>query len=244
MRAQINGAQRFSDPPCLSIFKRREGVRDRGCSSPTVQISAPGSTTVKSSSDPPRLSTFKRRGGGPGSHVQLSDGQNRSTQINGARVALPLLAIRCLTSVGPPPVISFFFCLSPAAMCHPLTSPQWSSWPSFLPPSTPFSPRVPIPFHVGFSPKVPHILPTYLGVLRHGPSSATPLFHHHHFSPPLPRAPRCRHTHHAPCPPHWPSCSSFKISCYSRWQSEKSSGSRNAELAGPLSIPRSSYRGS
>jgi hypothetical protein len=39
------------------------GVRNRGRISPTVQIGAPGSTTMKTILDPPCLSTFKQRGG-------------------------------------------------------------------------------------------------------------------------------------------------------------------------------------
>jgi hypothetical protein len=56
--------------------------------------------------------------------VHLSDGQDRSAQINDAR-AVPLLsAALCLTRVGPPPVLYSSFHLSPAAMCH---SPTFSS---------------------------------------------------------------------------------------------------------------------
>jgi hypothetical protein len=48
--------------------------------------------------------------------VQLPDGQDRSARINGARVAPFLSAASCLTSVGPPPVISFF--LPPFPCCR------------------------------------------------------------------------------------------------------------------------------
>jgi hypothetical protein len=39
------------------------GVRNRGRTSPTAQISAPGSTAIKVIPDPRCLSTFKQRGG-------------------------------------------------------------------------------------------------------------------------------------------------------------------------------------
>jgi hypothetical protein len=48
--------------------------------------------------------------------VQLPDGQDRSAQINGARVVpLPSAAL-CLTSVGPPPVVLFY--LPPFPCCR------------------------------------------------------------------------------------------------------------------------------
>jgi len=134
LRAQIDGAQQKLDPPCLPLFKRGGGgVRDRGRNSPTVQMSAPGSTAIKVRSDPPRLSTFKRRGGDPTSHMQLSDGQDRSAQINGARAAPLLSAALCLAKVGPPPVTSLtLYPLSLVAMCRLSVPPLWSAWPPFL----------------------------------------------------------------------------------------------------------------
>jgi hypothetical protein len=65
-RAQINGVQAIPDPLRLSTFKRRGGVQNPGCISPTATIIAPGSTAREAILDPPHLSTFKRRGGGSG----------------------------------------------------------------------------------------------------------------------------------------------------------------------------------
>jgi hypothetical protein len=48
--------------------------------------------------------------------VQLPDGQDRSAQINGARVVPLLSAALCLTSVGPPPIV--LFSLPPFPCCR------------------------------------------------------------------------------------------------------------------------------
>jgi hypothetical protein len=179
--------------------------------------------------------------------VQLPDGQDRSAQINGARVVPLLSTALCLTSVDPPPVV--LFSLPPFPCCR-VSSIHLSLVvlvALLSPPSTHFLPRVPLPFHIRFSPKGEFVLPSSPHQPRCPPPwfiPCLPLCHHPHSSPLLPRAPRYHHTYHSPCPPRWPSCPSLKISSYSRWQREKSSGSRSAELAGPLSIPRSSYGGS
>jgi hypothetical protein len=158
-----------------------------------------------------------------------SNGHDRSAQINDAR-AVPLLsAALCLTRVGPPPITLF---LLPPFPCSHVSSTHlslWSSQLSFLPPSTHFLPRVPRPFHICSSPKGEFIFPSSPHLLECFPPRFIPCFSLCHF------------TYQAPRPPRWPSCPSLKISSYSRWQREKSSESRSAELAGPLSIPRSSY---
>jgi hypothetical protein len=181
--------------------------------------------------------------------VQLPDGQDRSAQINGARVVPLLSAALCLTSVGPPPVI--LFSLPPFPCCRvssthlssvvlvALLSPTIHSFPAACP--APF----PHPFLTQRRVRSPVFSPsTWMSsAMVHplSPSLSSPSL----LATPSTRPPpRCHHTYHAPCPPRWPSCPSLKISSYSRWQREKSSGSRSAELAGPLSIPRSSYGGS
>jgi hypothetical protein len=172
--------------------------------------------------------------------MQLPDGHDRGAQINGARAVPPFSAALCLTSVGPPPVISSFlppfpYCrvssIHPSSLVrvalpsshHPLITCHASR--SF--PHQPLTRR-----RVRFS-----RLPPPLGVFRHGSSSVTPLTSRHSFHAP----PRRHHSYHTPYPPRWPPCPSLKLFSYSRWQREKSSVSRNAELAGPFSIPRSSY---
>ena len=56
--------------------------------------------------------------------MQLPDGHDSSAQINDARVAPLLSAALCLTSVGPPPVISFFL---PPFPCYHVSSTHLSS---------------------------------------------------------------------------------------------------------------------
>jgi hypothetical protein len=170
--------------------------------------------------------------------VQLPDGQDRSAQINGARAAPLLSAARCLTSVGPPPVISFFL---PPFPCCRVSSTYLSSLVrvlSFLSTIRSFPATRPVSFHISFSPEGESIFsrlhPVYLTVFRHESSPVTPLCHHSHFSPSL-------LPYTMSSPPRWPSCPSLKLFGCSRWQREKYSLSRDAELAGPLSIPRSSY---
>jgi hypothetical protein len=182
--------------------------------------------------------------------VQLPDGQDRSTQINDARVVPLLSAALYLASVGPPPVILFpllpfpccrvssihlssvvlvallfstihsFSAACPTPFPHPFLTQRQVRSPIFYP-STWMSSAMVHPLSPSLS--SPSLLTT--------PSTCPPPSQRHH-------------TYHSPCPPRWPSCSSLKISSYSRWQRGKSSGSRSAELAGPLSIPRSSYGGS
>jgi hypothetical protein len=170
--------------------------------------------------------------------VQLPDGHDRSAQINGARAAPLLSAALCLTSVGPPPVISLL--LPPFPCCrvssiHPLLSGRVAS-PSFHHPLIPathpvLSTSVSHPKASPFLPSSSH-LPDCLPF--HESSPVTPLCHHSHFSPSL-------LPYTTSSPPRWPSCPSLKLFSCSRWQREKYSLSRDAELAGPLSIPRSSY---
>jgi hypothetical protein len=202
-------------------------------------MSAPGSTAIKVRSDPPRLSTFKRRGGVLTSHVQLSDGQDRSTQINAQSCSPAPLSCPVFNPCGPSS--HHFTHPLPAIPCCHVTLICSSS----LVRVASLSVHHPLiachaspSFHISSRLKV---VPFLLNALLHGPSSVTPLCYHSHSSPLLSCAPQCHYTYHAPCPPRWPSCPSLKISSYSRWQREKSSESRSAELAGPLSIPRSSY---
>jgi hypothetical protein len=191
-------------------------------------MSAPGSTATETIPDPPCLSTFKTRGGS-GIMGAAFNGHDRSARINGVCTALPLLTALYLTRVGPPPATLSF--LPPYPSCHvsPTHLSSWSYWLPFPPPSTYFLPRVPHPFHIRLSPKGEFAFPSS----SHLPGCLPPSF--------ILCSPLCHHTYHDPCPSCWPSCSSLKISSYSRWQCEKSSESRNAELAGPLSIPRNSY---
>jgi hypothetical protein len=192
-RARINDARRIPDPPCLSTFKGG-GVRNRGRTSPTAQISVPGSTTMKTIPDPPCLSTFKRRGGGPESRTQLPDGHDRGAQINGARAASSFSAVLCLTSVGPSPLPSHLPFPPPiAAMCRRSSHSHSSTWPLFFASSSTYHPpRVLVP---------PRQLPTKSRPLS---SFCTPRHSHHALIV------RCHHSCHAPLPPNWPPCPSFK----------------------------------
>jgi hypothetical protein len=156
LRAQIYGQERIPEPPHLSTFKRRGGgVRNRGRTSPTATIRAPGSTTHIGFQEPPRLSTFKRRGGG-GSGIEGAPLRRlRSERPDQWRTGNPtLLSSLLLINVGPSPAVSppepplpcslsstslhsmallQSIVLLPAAMCPPLsTSPvHASSWHTF-----------------------------------------------------------------------------------------------------------------
>jgi hypothetical protein len=107
-RAQINGVHGISDPPLLSTFKRKGGVRNPGCTPSMVKIKAPGSTACEAIPDPPHLSTFKRRGGGSGIEG-ASLRRLRSQHLNQRRIGD--LASRCLSvfnHVAPPfPIVSY-----------------------------------------------------------------------------------------------------------------------------------------
>jgi hypothetical protein len=123
---------------------------------------------------------------------------------------------------------------SPSTRCPLLpcvTYPFLLSGPRGLPfcPS-PTHPATHLSFHISFPPRGSSIL----DALLHGLSSVTPLCYHSRSSPLLPRAPQCHRSFHTPCP-------SLKLVSCSRWQLEKSSPSRDAELAEPSPIPRSSY---
>jgi hypothetical protein len=166
--------------------------------------------------------------------VQLPDGHDRGAQIDGSRMAPTLSAALCLTSVGPP---SCFVILSSAFPLLPRVIHSSSSLVlvALLSPTIhSFAAACPVPFHISFSPKgesFSRLLPIYLDVL-HGSSPVTPF---------VVTLTSRHHSYHTPRPPRWPSCPSLKLFSCSRWQREKYSLSRDAELAGLLSIPRSSY---
>jgi hypothetical protein len=172
---------------------------------------------------PPSFLPLSRGGGGPEFHMQLPDDHDRGAQINGACAAPPFSAVRCLTSVGPPPIISSS--LPPFPCCrvssiHPLS---WSAWSYLLLTTHSFLATCPAPFHVSLSPKGEFIPSVILLSSRH-------IFHaliarHHH--------PR-----HVPHPPRWPPCLSPQSVCYSMWQHEESSISQSAELAGLFLDPK------
>jgi hypothetical protein len=113
----------FRTPLAFRPLSGGGGVRNRGRTSPTVQISAPGSTAMKTIPDPPCLSTFKRGGGVRNRGCNFPTAEIEERRINDAHAAPPFSAALCLTCVGPSPVMSSSFHLSLAAMCHPSTSP-------------------------------------------------------------------------------------------------------------------------
>jgi hypothetical protein len=130
-----------------SLSKGGGGVRNRGRTSPTIQISTPGSTVMKTIPDPPRPSTFKRRGGGggcPESHMQLPDG-SRSRRPDQRRSCSPaLLSYLVINQCGPSSchfILPSAFPLLPCVIHSPLLlGPRGSP---FFPTSAHFLPRVP-----------------------------------------------------------------------------------------------------
>jgi hypothetical protein len=118
--------------------------------------------------------------------MQLPDGHDRGAQINGARAVPPFSAALCLTSVGPPPVISSFL---PPFPCCRVSSIHPSSLVrvvlTFFSPSTHYLPRVPFLSTSASHPKASSFLPS-------SPSTGCLppwiiLCHPSHFSPLLPR---------------------------------------------------------
>jgi hypothetical protein len=174
--------------------------------------------------------------------MYLSDGHDRGAQINGARAAPTFSVARCLTSVGPPPVISSsllpFPCSRVSSIHLLLSSPRGLTF--FSPPTHPL-PRVPLLSTSASHPLANSFLPSSSlspDVFRRQLSSIILLSSCHVFHALIARN---HHPRHAPCSPRWPPCPSLKLFSCSRWQREKSSPSREAELAEPFSIPRSSY---
>jgi hypothetical protein len=174
--------------------------------------------------------------------MQLPDGHDQGARINGARAAPPFSAAQCLTSVGPPLVISFFL---PPFPCYHVSSihlllPGPHGLTFFSPPTRSL-PCVPLLSTSASHPKASSLLPSsslLLDVFCHESSSVILLSFCHSFHALITRH---HHPRHAPCPPRWSPCPSLKVFSCSRWQCEKSSSSREAELAEPFSIPRSSY---
>jgi hypothetical protein len=152
--------------------------------------------------------------------MQLSDGHDRGAQINGACAAPPSSTARCLASVGPPPIISSSLPLFP---CFRVSSIHLSSLVRVVLPSS-HHPLVPCHVFRSFIRQ-----PLTRRQVHYIPSSS------------LHVPPRRHHSYHTPCPPRWPPCPSLKLFSCSRWQHEKSSPSREAELAEPFSIPRRNY---
>jgi hypothetical protein len=157
--------------------------------------------------------------------MQLPDGHDRGAQINGARAAPPFSAARCLTSVGPPPVISSS--LPPFPCCRVLSLHLLLFGPrgliSFSPPTRSL-PRVPLLSTSASHPKESSFLPS---------SSLSPdVFRHQSSSTILVMCLTLRAGPHAHSP---------RSVCYSMWQREESSISQSVELVELSPIPRSSY---
>jgi hypothetical protein len=163
--------------------------------------------------------------------MQLSDGQiiaPRSTALVQPRPSQLLL---CLTSVGPSPCLVISLSTFPLLPC--VTAPPSLTRPHgllFLASSIYHPPRVLVPPRQLPTKERAHCLPTVSPVVL-----CTPRHSHHALIV------RRHHSCHAPLPPSWPPCPSFKPFSYSRWQHERTSTSRGAELARSSSIPRSSY---
>jgi hypothetical protein len=133
--------------------------------------------------------------------MQLSNSHDRGARINGARAAPPFSAARCLTSVGPPPIISSF--LPPFPCCR--VSPIHLLLPgpcglTFFSPSTRPLPRVPLLSTSASHPKVNSFLPSSSfspDVFRHQSSSVILLSSRHDFHALIARPHHPRHV-----PPH------------------------------------------
>jgi hypothetical protein len=193
---------------------------------------------------PPTFLPLSGGGGGSESYVQLPTARDHSSPDQRRLCSPAPLSCPVLNQCGPSScrfILPSAFPLLPCVIHSPLLGGP--AWLSLLPSSTHRLPRVLLPFHISPSPEGEFVLPSfpiYLGVFRHGSSPVAPLCHHSHSLPLLPHAPpRCHHSYHTPWP-RWPRLS-LKLFSYSRWQREKSSLSQDAELAWPLSIPRSSY---
>jgi hypothetical protein len=174
--------------------------------------------------------------------MHLSDGHDQGARINDARAAPPFSAARCLTSVGPPPIISSslppFPCCRVSSIHLLLPGPRGLT---FFSPPTRSLPCVLLLSMSASHPKASSFLPSsslLLYVFRHESSSVILLSFCHSFHTLITWH---HHPHHAPCPPRWPPYPSLKVFSCSRWQREKSSSSGESELAESFSIPRSSY---
>jgi hypothetical protein len=124
---QINGAHRILEPPPrLSTFKQRGGLRNRGCTSSTVTIRVPISTTPKAIPNPPRFSTFKRRGGGSGIRRASSQWIRSKHLDQWCTCDLDLSFLSVFKQRGPFPChVSLWTILPPAICPSPLF---WSMW--------------------------------------------------------------------------------------------------------------------
>jgi hypothetical protein len=223
-----------------SLSKGGGGVRNRGRTSPTVQMSAPGSTAMKTIPDPPRLSTFKRRGGVRNRRCSFRRPRSSSPDQR-LRHGPDLLSCPVFNPHGPASRHVIFlpaFPLPPCVTVHlSLTLPDGLSLVSS---SIYHSPRILFPLCQPFTKLASSIHPLSLHIslmthvnpphLSHLSSSFVILLSSCHPFHAL--ITRHHHSCHAPHPPRWPPCLSLKLFSCSRWQREKSSLSRDAELAG------------
>jgi hypothetical protein len=109
--------------PLAFLPLRGGGVWNRGRTSPTVQISVPRSTAMKTIPDPPHLSTFKRRGGGSGIPYAAFR-RPRSRRSDQRRLCSPaLLNCPMLSQCGPSSyhfILTSAFPLLPCVIHSPL----------------------------------------------------------------------------------------------------------------------------
>jgi hypothetical protein len=168
--------------------------------------------------------------------VQLPDGHDRGAQIDGSRMAPTLSAVLSLTRMGPPSAMSSF--CPPFPCCRvPLTHPSSLARVAFPSSHHPLIARHASRFfHISLSPEGESVSPVFAPSTWLSPSTGHPLL-----PPSVVILTSRHHSYHTPRPPRWPSRPSLKLFSCSRWQREKYSLSRDAELAGLLSIPRSSY---
>jgi hypothetical protein len=159
---------------------------------------------MKTIPDPPAFLPL-RGGGGPKFHMHLYNGHDRGARINGARAAPPFSVARCLTSVGPPPIISYFLPPFPCCRVSPihLLLPGPHGLTFFSPPTRPL-PRVPLLSMSASHPKVNSFLPYSsfsLDVFLHQSSFFILLSSRHNFHALIARPHHPRHV-----PPRWPPC--------------------------------------
>jgi hypothetical protein len=165
-----------------------------------------------------------------------SNGHDRSALINGARAAPLLSTALCLTSVGPPPVTSLsFYPPSPVAICHLSIPPLWLAWPPLLSSPTHRLPRIPFFPHQSLTRRRVRfscLHPIYLVFPFHGSSPISPLLSSLSL---LAITPTIHHVLRAGPLSDPQAIQLFQVAAREVFPIPR------AELAGPLSIPRSSY---